>query len=160
MSMNKPKTSKHTSGAKKMVKLMAANELAFARLYHKYAVIFDDPDFWEELSRQEKRHAQWLETLLGSRDIVALSSDFLSSTAVEMMINAVEGEIDSAQSLTLIEALTRSLKFEKSFLENDYFEVFSLEAETVRKVIEGLKSETHDHINFIQSKIEEIKSGR
>ena len=139
---------------------MVANELAFARLYHKYAVLFDDGDFWEELSRQEKRHAQWLETLLASRDIVSLSSDFLSSTAVEMMIKAVEAEIDSASSLTISEALSRSLKFEKSFLENDYFEVFALGAQSVKKVIEELKSETLEHINFIQSKIEENKSGR
>lgn len=154
--MQTNKINKKESGAKRIITLLIQNELGFARLYQKFARIYDDADFWLELAQQEKRHAQWLKTIFESRDVTHLSNTFLSRTTVLMMVRVIEEEIVSKQSISLKEALEKSLKYEKSFIENNFFEVFEADAPTARKVFADLKIETLGHINFIKSEISRI----
>ncbi len=153
--MKNMKVSKKSADAKKVISLMVKNELAFARLYHKYAVVFDD-DFWRDLELQERRHPQWLEALSRSRDVISLSTNFVSSAAIEQMVRVVEADISSQEPNDLSEALNRSLKFEKSFIENNYFEIFILDAPTIRRVVEDLRDETLEHIKTIEEKIKAL----
>lgn len=156
INMNQPKIDKKSKEAKYIISLMIENELAFADLYYKYSMLFVDGDFWEELSRQEKRHAQWLKTLFESHDVLSLSPTFLSPLAIEMMVAAVEAEIVSEKKDTLAQALKKSLIFEKSFLENDFFEIFSDDVPSVKKVMTDLKAETKEHIKFIEAEIVKV----
>lgn len=142
--------------AREIIKLLVQNELGFAEFYIKFSRMYDDAGFWLELAVAEKNHAQWLKALAESRDIISVSKNFLSATAIEMMIEMVKKEIDSDQKLPLREALKLSLKFEKSFAENHFFEIFTADSIQAKEVMEKLKTETADHVEKIKAKLNRL----
>lgn len=154
--MQTNKMNKEEPAAKETISLLAKNELAFSRLYRKFAATYSNHDFWLRLASDEKGHAQWLRVLQNSHDVLNVSKNFLSKTAIELMIQMVEGEISRTQNRSLIEALKLALKFEKSFAEKHFFEIFTPESVRANEVMNRLKAETDDHIRRIEDKLDEL----
>ncbi len=132
---------------------MISYELCFARLYAKYAKIYRNSQFWQKLSAEEEDHAIWLKTLASSSEMINISKNFLSATALEMLVETVEAEIKNEDELSVDEALKLALKFERSFAENHFFEVFTFDSYRTRELMEKLAAETAGHIERIKTEL-------
>lgn len=136
--------------SKSIINLMVKNEEAFSRLYHKYAAIYPDSQFWIKLSAEEIRHAQWLRALSQSSDTRVLEVSPVTLSQIKNMLRSVETEIKSKENLSLEEALNKALQYEQSFIEHSYFDIFSDNLSSAHKVMENLKKETLHHIEKVK----------
>ena len=136
-----------------IINLMVGNEESFAKLYRKYAAIFGGIDLWSTLEKEEKIHAQWLKALAQSHDTHLLQVGPVSIALIKKLGEDVEEEIKSKNNTTLNQALKKALSFERSFIEKNFFELFSDNIPSARKVMQKLKKETLDHISHIEVKI-------
>jgi hypothetical protein len=151
------KTSKNSKEGKGLIELMIRNEELFAKLYQKYSLLYEDVrDFWLHLAEEERRHAEWLEVLLKSRDVFSVRLDLLPHESVRLIGDDIQVEIDSKIFLPLKESLVNSLRFERSFFEKNYFDFITIESASVRRVIEDLKRETAEHIRSVEKELEKI----
>lgn len=132
---------------------MIQYEQCFARLYAKYAKLYRNSQFWQKLSAEEEDHAIWLKTLASSPAVLSVSKSFLSATSLEMLIETVEKEIEIAGSSTVDSALKLALKYEHSFAEHHFFEVFTFDSYQVREVMEKLAAQTTNHIDRIKTEL-------
>lgn len=132
---------------------MIQYELCFAHLYAKYAKLYRNSQFWQKLSAEEEDHAIWLRTLAASPAVLSVSKSFLSATALEMLVETAEVEIENEDEPSVDEALKLALKFERSFAENRFFEVFVSDSYQVRELMEKLAAETASHIERIKTEL-------
>lgn len=138
---------------------MVRNEELFAKLYQKYSLIYEDArNFWLHLAEEERRHAEWLEALLKSRDVFSVRLDLLPHESVRLIGDEIQEEINSKIFSTFKESLVNSLRFERSFFEKNYFDFITVESVSVRRVIEDLKRETADHIRNVEKELAKIKA--
>ncbi|MCL5410279.1 MAG: hypothetical protein M1324_00275 [Patescibacteria group bacterium] len=144
--------------SKSIIDLMIKNEEAFSRLYHKFAAIYPDSQFWIKLSKEETAHAQWLRALSQSCDTRVLEVSPLTLSQIKNMLKTVEEEINSKEDLSLEEALKKTIHFENSFIEHSYFDIFSNSSPSAHRVIGNLKDETLHHIERVEEYLEGQKN--
>ena len=147
---------KLNTGVKNVVELMVKSEKGFAGLYYKYSLLFENKLFWENLAKEEIEHAQWLNALLESRDLVLVDVNIVTPNFIKVMNLALREEIESKKDISLKEALIKSLHLEKTFLENSYFEIFHGSGREFEKVIERLVSETKKHYKAIGAEMAKL----
>ncbi len=156
----KNKSPKNSTESKRIMELMIRNEHSFMRLYRRYSQMFQNHDFWLKISSEENRHAQWLEALMKSNDVFSIRLNLLPEESLRLINEEIEEEIVSEEYMTLAEALQKSLQFEESFFEKNYFEFISSDAASVRRVMEDLKRETKEHIALVKKELAELIDNR
>jgi hypothetical protein len=147
------KSPKNSNESRRIVALMVKNELCFMKLYSRYSQVYDNKDFWLKLASEENRHAQWLEALMKSSDVFSIRMDLLPEESLRLINEELEEEVSSKEFLTLAEALQKSLRFEESFFEKNYFDFISPDTASVKRVVEDLKSETRAHIAEVKQEL-------
>lgn len=140
-----------------VIDLLAKNELAFAKLYSKYAAIFSDRAFWLSLAEEENHHAEWIKALAQSRDVSGIDLKVLPLGIIEMSIRNVEKEIKSSEPISQKDALKISHAFETTFFEHNFFELFRGIGDSFQKVMDQLEAETKNHIKIIEDKLSEAE---
>ncbi|MGE5294511.1 MAG: hypothetical protein ACM3VT_06760 [Solirubrobacterales bacterium] len=135
--------------------LLKEHELAIGRLYAAYAGRFPrDREFWMGLSREERQHAEWVESLRMrvDEDPSALAADRFPTGAIELSLAYVRRLIESvdAPSLTRVNALSIALDLERALLEHKYFEVFKSGNPRVKRTLQLLRRSTESHLQKVQ----------
>jgi rubrerythrin len=146
-----------TNSAKQIIELMIKSELDFSKLYLKYSRVFPNADFWLGLAQEENLHAEWLKALIESRDVDEIDTKITPPAFIMAMNLSVEEEIKSANNTSLIQALTKTMHLENTFLEKNYLELFEGHAESLKKVVGKLVEESRIHREKIKTELEKYE---
>ncbi len=130
--------------------LLKEHELAIGRLYGAYARRFPrDREFWLSLSREERQHAQWVDSLRMrvDEDSSALVADRFPTGTIELSLAYVNRLTENADapSLTRTKALSIALDLERALLEHRYFEVFRSDDPRIERTLQLLRQSTQSH---------------
>ncbi len=138
------------TSAKNIIGLLIQNERSLADLYFTYSKLFKNSEFWLSLSREEEQHAQFVITLFEDPDIPEIDQKLINKKAIEDMIYSAESDIVAAKNITLDEALSRAVKYERMILEKNVFDIFaSSKNPQALKLIDRLKVETTEHLDSL-----------
>jgi len=137
------------------------HERVIAQLYEVYARQFPEyGDFWNQLSREEIQHADWIGQL--QIRIESSKEDFVVERfaigALEHSIDYVKGLIDSASQpdFLLMNALSTAIYLEMALIENKYFEVFEADSPGTRRALDALAQDTREHCQRLRKLREEL----
>ena len=112
-------------------------------------------EIWNDLVKEEKNHATWLKQLYDAREksIVLFDEGETKTYTLKAYIEHLEGIITRAenQELTLAQAVSFTLDFERSLIEKNVFTLFDSTSEKARSVLKRLTNETKNHIRKIQA---------
>ena len=142
--------------------LLKDHEEALGRLYAAYALRFpSDREFWLGLSREERQHANWVQSLRSriEDDPSSLVVDRFPATAIEHSLAYVAKLIERAEAsgTTRINALSNALDLERALLEHRYFEVFSSGDLQIQRTLQLLQQSTKTHLRKVQDLWEACK---
>ena len=134
---------------------MKEHEQALAALYELYSGKFPEyKDFWNELSREEILHANWIGKL--QADIEDNSEDFVVERspvgAIERSTEFVKKQMDAAQQpdFVLINALSTALRLEEALMEGKYFEVLETDCAKTKHTLTVLAQSAQTHYQKIR----------
>ena len=135
---------------------MIKQEVLLARLYTAFAGHFPEhAEVWYDLVKDEKQHANWLNQLYdaGEKGIILFDEGKTKTYTMNIYITNLESIIDRAenQELTLPQAITCTLDFERSLIEKNVFTHFDSVSDKARSILKQLINETEKHIKKIQT---------
>jgi len=136
---------------KKIIDLLCKQELLLASLYEIFADHFPDhKDFWQELAKDEQKHAEWIKKLYQAEeeDLVAFSEGKIKTYTMNIFIENLEKTIRRAENreLNLKMAIAYTLDFERSLIEKNVFLHFKIIDEKLQEIMTKLESETRRHV--------------
>jgi rubrerythrin len=145
-----------------IIDLYHKQELLLSELYQIFSDQFADyRDFWLSISKEEKRHALWLENLkekaLGQElafDEGKTRTDTLKAF-IEYMIKVTARAKN--RELSLKQALALSRDIENSLIEKNFFRSFSGATGELVTTFKKLETETRNHLQKIQKAFFECK---
>lgn len=149
---------------KKILALMLQQETLLAQLYQVFAQKFPMyEEFWNQLARDERRHAGWLEQLCAATEkkIVLFSEGRLKTFALETFITGLEEKLNRAQAdgFDARQALACTIDLERCLLEKNVFSHFEGLTEKASKVMKFLAQETKEHQELAQKLYLETAKG-
>jgi len=145
-----------------VLNMMVLHEEALAKLYTVFCEkIPEMRDFWYELVREEKGHAEVLRHLskkLGG-EIKSFNSRKFNVTALATSLDFLSERTDRFQKkgIGILKSLAFALDQEQSMLENKYFEVFESDSPEIRKDLDLLRKHTSKHAGRVKKAMESIK---
>ena len=114
---------------KKIIELLIRQEMLLSRLYGIFSTHFPkEKEFWTGLSRDEKKHAQWLKQLYEAekKDLVLFDEGKVRIHALNTFIDYLEKKVHLAGQggLSPKQAVVLSLDLERALLEKEVFSHF------------------------------------
>lgn len=136
---------------KKIIELMCKQELLLAKLYKLFADQFPDhKDFWQDLAKDEVRHAGWIKRLYKAEkeDLIAFSEGKIKTYTMDTFIENLEKIIQRAENgeLNLKMAISYTLDLERSLIEKNVFSHFEIIDKKLAEIMAKLESETRRHV--------------
>jgi rubrerythrin len=140
---------------KNIIELLFKQELLLSQLYELFANKFPEySEFWMDLSKEEKTHAQWIKKLYHAekKDLVLFDEGKTKTYTLQTVIKHTENVIAQVKEgeFTLEMAIGHTLDFERSILEKDFIKFFKTTDDKVKAVMDKLDKETKKHISQIQ----------
>jgi hypothetical protein len=134
--------------------LMIAQELFISKLYSLFSVQFRDYYvFWNDLSKEEKQHADCLNGLIKFIELgeILFHEDNVNAIALNTFIEYIIKIIDRAEKGGMIfkEALSISKDVELSLIEKIAFTHFDSVSDRMKSVLNLLEEKTKNHIERI-----------
>jgi len=140
---------------KDIFKLMIKQESLMAKLYTLFAEQFPEHgEVWNELVKEEKKHAGWLKQLYEAEEkgIVLFDEGKVKTYTMKAYIEYLEQIIVRAENneLTLAQAITYTLDFERSLIEKNIFTHFDSTSEKAKSVLKRLTVDIESHIKRVR----------
>ena len=106
---------------KEIIKLMIRQESLLAKLYTLFTEQFPEHgEVWDELTKEEKKHANWLNQLYdaGEKSIILFDEGKTKTYTMNTYIEHLEGIITRVENreVTLPQAISYTLDFERSLI--------------------------------------------
>ncbi|MBD3178693.1 MAG: hypothetical protein GF417_03325 [Candidatus Latescibacteria bacterium] len=148
-----------------IVDLLVQHELAVGELYHKFSGRYRyHADFWEKLSSDEKKHADWLGRLREKSVINRwlLESAGLKEPALRASISYVRDQERKAEKvhLNIIQALSIARDLENALLEKQFDRTRDIAPAKYRALFTRLAEETEKHRDSITGLLKILKEKR
>lgn len=136
---------------KKIIELLYKQEILLAKLYKIFAVQFPDhKDFWQDLAKDELRHAGWVKKLYKAekKDLIAFSEGKVNAYVMNTFIENLEKTIQRAENgeINLKMAISYTLDFERSLIEKNVFTHFEIIDKKLAGIMTNLENETRRHV--------------
>jgi len=140
---------------KKIIDSMVKQEKLLFKLYTLFAAQFPQhAQLWNELAKEESKHASWLTQLHEAADkgVVLFEEGRIKTYTMTSFIEYLEQIIAKAENneLTLAHAVASALDLERSLLEKNVFSHFEGMADKARSVLKQLAKETENHVGTVQ----------
>jgi hypothetical protein len=141
-----------------LVEKARQHELALAELYGLYAQKLEyNKVFWQAISDQEKSHANMIEFLQAKAEggQIAVNEQRFSPEVMKFLAEKAAQALDEAkdENFSHERALKTALEMEKSLVEKRYFELFRVEDEELKKIVDKLEKETKQHIAKMEQEL-------
>ncbi len=135
---------------------MIRQESLLAKLYKLFTIQFPEHEkVWDELAKEEKKHANWLNQLYdaGEKSIILFDEGKTKTHTMNAYMKHLEQVITKVENreVTLHQAISYTLDFESSLIEKNVFTRFDSTSEQARSVLKRLTHETESHIKRIQA---------
>ena len=137
------------------VQLLIKDEEGLARLYQAYALKFPIfAPFWSQVASDELRHADWVRELM--TDVQSGTVVYRASRFNPELFCAYLDEIDrqikkaTTEKMTLFDALSTALFFERTYIEKNFFEIFESDTEMASRILDMLAGGTREHARRIE----------
>ncbi len=138
------------------------NEMAISRLYEQFGMTFpEDGNFWNEISREELLHFNWLKQLADfvAQEKIGTKPISLRPQNVVTSINHINSLREKSRNgeLTREGAFTAAYNIENSLLEKGFFTVFEFASTPYRKIQNEMTRETRKHREKMEDALRRIK---
>ncbi len=148
-----------------LVNRLMENERAMVRLYEQFGETFpEDEKFWNEISREELLHFNWLKQLgdFVDKEKIGIRPTSLRSQAVSTSISYLNSLIEKCRKgeLTREKAYALAYDIENSLLEKNFFSVFEFASTPYRKIQNEMARETRDHRDKIGEALKKIQDAK
>ena len=143
----------------KTLDMLIKNEETVAVLYEAYATKFPkESDFWNDLAKEEKTHASWIENFYNDKkDLVSINDKRFKPEIFEISLKYMSEKLDEAidrdAEITHKEALSVALGLETGMIERGYFEVFETDSAELKETLQNLAAATIKHTDKIREKL-------
>jgi len=150
---------------KKIIELLFNQEILLAKLYKIFAVQFSDhKDFWQDLARDEERHAAWVKRLYKKKkkDLTAFSEGKVKTYTMNTFIENLEKIIQRAENgeINLKMAISYTLDLERSLIEKNVFSHFEIIDKKLAGIMTKLESETRRHLKKAEDMMARFSTNR
>lgn len=150
---------------KKIIELLFKEEMLLAKLYKLFAVQFPDhKDFWQDLKKDEVRHAAWVKRLYKAekKNLVAFSEGKIKTYTMNTFIENLEKIIQRAENkeINLKMAVSYTLDLERSLIEKNVFSHFKIIDKKVAAIMTRLESETRRHVKKAEDMMARFSTNR
>lgn len=147
-----------------LIEKLMANETAISRLYRQFAETFPrDCDFWNAISQEELKHASWIEKLQdrGRQGEIGSGSTTIRAIAVENSIKYIDSLSEKCRqgNISRLNACALAFDIEKSLLEKQFLNVFSIGPGKYKDLSDKLIDETKLHMEKISEALKAMRSG-
>lgn len=137
-----------------VLELLIRHELALKRLYEIFAAQFmSHQDFWQDIARDEQRHADRLATLRTESASCAelLRNSRFKPPAIKSAIGYIESQIVKTHkgNLTLLEALSIANDLENALLEKQFSKLSETGSQEIKSILSDITAETEKHRKLI-----------
>lgn len=137
-----------------MLEMMTRHELAIKELYEAFAILFPDyKGFWQQLATDERRHANWLETLRSNPDVGMwlLHNSQLRLQAMRASIGYVESQTTRAKEgkFSLLQAFSIAKDLESALIERHLSKLQDLAPQGIKPILMKLSDETKRHLKAV-----------
>ncbi len=140
---------------------MKEHELSMAEFYRTCAGVWAvDKEFWLEMEKAERRHAQYLERI--TQCLMEKSDHFhlgrpMRLPAIQTSISGVRSAIEKLKKreLPLYKALFTARDLEQSIIESKYGEYLKTDDLACRSLMDEMLSDTKSHLERLIEKIKE-----
>jgi len=148
----------------KIIKQLITQEEMLSKLYGHFSQQFPEySQFWNQLSKEEHRHARLIQKLFDAAKkgkiffdegkITTYTLNAFVSRLEQILQKAVKGEYD------IKTALVCAMDYENSLIEKNIFTHFDSLSDKVKSILEILHSETIDHVESIR-KVQQTVAGK
>lgn len=139
----------------KIVELLILQEQKISELYALFARQFPQQEaFWENLSIEEKKHAQWLEKLFeaAKSEKIIFNQKKITIHTLSAFIKRLDDILSKAKrgEFTLTSALHCAVDYESSLIEKNIFSHFDSPHEKIDEILKKIQSETENHVESIK----------
>lgn len=143
---------------RKIIELMVKQEILLAELYCIFGDRFSEyAYFWERLTEEEKKHAEWIKKLYQAekKDLVSFTERNTKTYTMKAYIGYVEDIIVRAKNdeFNMKSAVTKALDVETALIEKEFFTHFQIIHPDYKWVMIKLESETKKHIKEVRDMI-------
>jgi hypothetical protein len=148
-----------------LINRLMENEMAISRLYEQFGKTFsEDEKFWNEISREELLHFNWLKQLgdFVGKEKIGTRPTSLRSQAVSTSITYINSLIETCrkEELPREKAYAAAYDVENSLLEKNFFSVFEFASTPYRKIQSEMTRQTRDHRDRIGEALKKIREAK
>ncbi len=145
-----------------LVDKLMENEMAISRLYEQFAETFpEDGRFWNEISREELLHFNWLKQLadFAAREKIGTKPVSLRARNVTASISHINSLREKCRKgeMTREGAFAAAYGIENPLLEKAFFTVFEFASTPYRKIQNEMTRETRTHREKIGEALKKIR---
>lgn len=149
----------------KILGQLIRQERLLSRLYGVLAESFPSwGPLWQDLSREESRHAQLLEKLMEAarKGVVIFDEGSVKTYTLTTFIQRLESIVAKAErkEFTLPSAFAHAIDYESALIERNVFLRFDSIHEKAKTSLRVLQSETRQHIDRIRRAQKEAKDAQ
>ena len=151
------------SQADELIQLLKKHELCIGALYETFATILpESKDHWLAFAKEERQHAQWIETLHThlKKGNISLEQIKITSQSTKLAIDYAEklGQQVIRDKPDLQQVIAYAINLEKSLLESSFFKVFKLDEPNASNIRDRLQQATRDHVARMTAWREEVRN--
>ncbi len=148
-----------------VIQKLMENEMAISRLYEQFGSTFpEDSEFWNEISREELLHFNWLKQLADfvEKEKIGTRPTSLQSRAAAASASYVDSVREKCRrgELTREKAYALAYDLENSLLEKNFFSIFEFASTPYRKIQNEMTRETRKHREKIEEVLKKIRDER
>lgn len=139
----------------KIIALLQQQENLLAKLYQTFAQKFPEhEDFWNQLAREEEKHAGWLEQLRAAtgKKIVLFNEGRTKTYTLETFVQGLKEKLNRAEAdgFDARQALACAIDLERCLIEKNVFSLFEGMTEKASRVMKFLAKETREHLDLAE----------
>ena len=137
-----------------ILEMMTRHELALKELYEVFSILFPDyKGFWQQLATDERRHADWIETLRSNPDAGSwfLHDSQLRLQATKASIGYVESQTTRAKEgkFSLLQAVSIAKDLESALIERHLSKIQDSAPQDMKSILMKLSDETKRHLKAV-----------
>lgn len=133
--------------------LLEIHEETISLLYSAYSNKFpESKDFWSALAADEAEHARLVRQLSAEKKAVDYNEDKLNTSAIEISIGYLNDQLANIKKydLSLINALSIALNFERSIMDGKIYEAFTGRTISTKNILKQLTDGLKKHVATIE----------
>ena len=140
----------------KILQQLIDQEALLSRLYAIFSKQFPEyQEFWEELSKEEVRHAKLIEKLFEATKTgkIVFDEGKIKTYTLAAFITRLEGIVEKAErgELTPASAFSYAVDYESSLIEKNVFSHFDSLSDKAKNTLKILQIETINHVERIRN---------